>query len=140
MRENLYKLLYEKGGWQRYVARRFLFNFFQRLGFHVTGNHFYELVPDTRLVESKYTYSPRLSEAIDWRFSECEQEALRLMKTYGEEFDATSGKFGFTQVNNYFRGGDALILYCFLRDLKPTKMIEVGQGFSTRVALAALER
>ena len=140
MNEKLYKLFNEKNAFQRYVARRFFFNFFQRLGFHVTGNHFYELVPDTRVVAANYQDAPRALTGIDWRFAESEREALLLLQAHGAEYQAAAGKFGFHEENVYFRGGDALMLYVFLRDLKPAKMVEIGQGFSTRIALAALEK
>jgi hypothetical protein len=33
---------------------------------------------------------------------------------------------------------DALYYYSFIRKLKPRRIVEIGQGFSTRIALAAL--
>jgi hypothetical protein len=137
--ERFYKLFHEHNAFQRYLARRFFFNFFQRLGIHVTGNHFYELVPDTGLVAAQYTDAPRELPAIDWRFDQCEQEAIRLLKTYGAEYKAARQRFGFTEANYYYNGLDSLMLFVFLRDLKPAKMIEIGQGFSTRIALSAFE-
>src|SRR5262249_53375553 len=40
----------------------------------------------------------------------------------------------------YFRGVDALYFYAFIREHAPRRIIEIGQGFSTRLALAALTR
>lgn len=140
LREKFYKLFNEKHALPRYVARRFLFNFFQSLGLHVTGDHFYELVPNTRFVAQSYSDDPRAIGGVDWRRQESELEALRLLKAHGKEYGPEVCKYGFREPNAYFCGIDALMLYLILRDLKPKKMVEVGQGFSTRVALAALER
>lgn len=140
LKEKLFKALHEKNAIQRHIARRFLFNFFQRLGLHITGDHFYEIVPNTRLIAAKYSEAARTLPGIDWRFAECETRALELINRYGKEFFEASTRFGFREKNHYFRGVDALMLYFILRDLKPAKLVEVGQGFSTRIALAALER
>jgi len=140
MKERLYKALHEKNAIQRYLARKFFFNLFQRFGFHLTGDHFYEPIPDTRLVAAKYTEGPRPLSGIDFRLAECEARALRLINTYGPDYANDCGKYGFQEENVYFRGLDALMLYAVLRDLRPTKMVEIGQGFSTRIILSALER
>jgi hypothetical protein len=139
-KENLFKAFHEKNAVQRHVSRRFLFDVFQRLGFHITGDHFYEIVPNTRLIAEKYSEAARNVPGIDWRFADCERRALTLINRYGTEFFDTSTRFGFREKNLYFRGVDALMLYLILRDLKPAKVVEVGQGFSTRIALAALAR
>jgi hypothetical protein len=140
LKEKLFKARHEKGAIARYISRRYLFSFFQWLGFHITGNHFYEIVPDTRKIAKEYSDAPRDLAGIDWRFPECEKRALDLIRTYGAEFFDQSVRFGFQEKNYYFRGMDALLLYVLLRDLKPAKIVEVGQGFSSRVALAALEK
>jgi hypothetical protein len=140
LRERLFKAFHEKNAVQRYLARRFLFGFLQRLGVHVTGDHFYEIVPNTNVVARQYSEEPGAFAGIEWRFGECETRALEVVRKYGSELLAASTRFGFREKNYYFRGMDALMLYCFLRDLKPAKMVEIGQGFSTRITLAALER
>jgi hypothetical protein len=140
LREKLFKALHERNAIQRKLARQFLFNAFQRLGFHLTGDHFYEIVPNTRTVARKYFEGARPLPGIDWRLNECEQRALRLVNDYGPEYPQACARFGFRERNAYFRGMDALMLYLVLRDTKPSKIVEVGQGFSTRIALAALER
>jgi hypothetical protein len=139
MDEQYYKLFHEKNAFQRYFARRFLFNCFQRLGFHISGNHFYDLVPDTRFMAQHYSDAPRALTGLEWRQVECEQRAVRLLKAHGPEYPVARGRFDFTEPNYYFHGLDSLTLFAFLRNLKPAKMIEIGQGCSTRIALAALE-
>src|SRR5689334_8794414 len=139
-RERLYKAFYEKNALQSYIARRFLFSFFQRFGLHITGDHFYEIIPDTRLVAQKYSDAARPLLGIDWQFNVCEERAIHLITTYGAEYAKNATRFGFREKNYYFRGLDALILYGVIRHLKPVRVLEIGQGFSTRLVLAALEQ
>jgi len=139
-KERVYKALREKNALQRFLARHLLFGPAQLLGFHVVADHFYELYPNTRQLAREYDEGPRALPGIDLRMAECETRAVRLLGLYGSEFQQEAGRFGFTEKNFYFRGLDALMLYVILRDLKPAKLVEIGQGFSTRIALAALER
>lgn len=137
--ERLYKALHEENAIQRFVCRK-LFDVAQRLGVHVTGNHYYEIIPDTRAVAQRYRDEPRALLGIELNAPEAEQLVLRLIDTYGREFYPAASARGFSERNYYFRGLDALLLYCWIRDARPQKIVEVGQGFSTRVILAALER
>lgn len=138
--ERLFKAFHERNALQRHLARRCLFNLGQRLGLHVTGDHFYEIVPNTRRVAAQYSAAPRALPGIDWRLRDCETRAVRLIETFGAEYFAASTRFGFREKNHYFRGLDALLLYLNVRALKPAKLLEIGQGMSTRLILAALER
>jgi predicted O-methyltransferase YrrM len=47
---------------------------------------------------------------------------------------------GFYHLNRMFGPGDAEALYGIIRHLKPRKMIEIGSGYSTLLAKAALDR
>ena len=140
LRERLFKSLHEKNALRRYVAWRFLFGAFQSLGFHLTADHFYEIIPNTRAVARNYPRGPRPLAGIDWRFNASEQRMLRLMSAFGAEYAALHRTHRFREDNPYYKGFDALGLYLMLRDLKPEKLIEVGQGESTKVALWALEK
>ena len=48
--------------------------------------------------------------------------------------------FRYRSDNRNFAVGDATVLYCMLRHLKPKRMIEVGSGFSSACALDTIER
>ena len=122
MNERFYKAFHEKNAIQRYVARRVLFNLCQAFGLHVTGDHFYELIPNTKQVAAEYSNRPRPLPGIDWRLTQCEQRVLRLVEQYGAEYFEASRRYGFREKNHYFRGVDALILYLTVRDLKPAKI------------------
>jgi hypothetical protein len=45
---------------------------------------------------------------------------------------------GFNFQNEYFAGLDASLYYALIRDLKPARVIEIGAGYSTRIADKAL--
>jgi hypothetical protein len=140
IKDRMYKSFHEKNALQRYVARRFLFDLLQPLGLHVIADHFHETVPNTRAVARQYSGEARDLPGIDWRLADCEARALRLLKAYGAEYFGTRERYGFHEQNDYYRGLDALVLYLMVRDLRPEKIIEIGQGFSTRVIFSALER
>jgi len=49
--------------------------------------------------------------------------------------DEKSSKYRFYHQNNMFYYSDAILLYCMIRHLKPSKIIEVGSGFSSALIL-----
>lgn len=140
IKEQWFKATHEPNAIQRFVARKWLFNLLQPLGVHVTADHFYEIVPNTRFVAEHHSGEARDLVGIDFRRAESEQRAMDWVKRHGPEFATTATRFGFFEAQTYFRGTDALLYYALLREHKPARVVEVGQGFSTRIALAALDR
>jgi hypothetical protein len=47
-------------------------------------------------------------------------------------------RYGFS--NPYFSYGDGLALYCMLRHVRPTRLVEVGSGWSSALALDVVDR
>jgi methyltransferase family protein len=137
-RERIAKARQEPGGVQRWLSRK-VFPALQGAGFHVTGNHFYEPVPDTRTIEAGYDVGPR-DLGIDFALDAAEEYALTLAARYGGEARAELDRFGYAEPNHLFFGVDALLLYGHLRRTRPLRVVEIGRGFSTIVAVAALER
>jgi len=137
-RDRIAKARQEPAAVQRWLSRK-AFPTLQRAGFHVTGNHFYEPVPDTREVEASYDEGPR-ELGIDFGLETAEAYALALAARYGIEARADVDRFGYAEPNHLFFGVDALLLYGHLRRMKPARVVEIGRGFSTIVAVAALER
>jgi Methyltransferase domain len=136
-RDRLYKIRHEPGALRRLLARRF-FDLFQALGFHVTADHFYEVIPNTRELKRTYKQGRRDCLGIDFQYEQSQALCANILGTYGAELYKSGLRFGYYEDNAYFRGVDALALYCFVREFKPNRVIEIGQGFSTRVTLAAL--
>lgn len=65
--------------------------------------------------------------------------------TYGAELknlnlhQSPKTEFDFCIENQSFASGDADFLYQFIRKIKPKKIIEIGSGFSTKIARLAIE-
>ena len=137
-RERVSKARQEPGAVQRWLSRK-VFPTMQAAGFHVTGNHFYEPVPDTREIAARYDDGPR-ALGIDFRLDDAARYALSLAAEYGDAARADLDRFGYAEPNHLFFGVDALLLYGHLRRTRPARVVEIGRGFSTIVAVAALER
>lgn len=137
-KERIYKALNEKNAVQRYLSRRF-FNSLEQIGFHILGDHFYEPIPNTNEIAQNYRDEPRSCHNIDFNFASAEQDIITIIDKWGHGFIESVKRYGYEEANFYFRGMDALYLYCFLRENKPKSIIEVGQGVSTAITLAALE-
>lgn len=126
-------------------SREYYTTYFRRweaAGVHVTPVHFYSPIPDTR------TLSPELwsreSELPGLDLNEAAQ--LRLLgevfptfraeyETFSARPDQRPGRFRFD--NGAFDGTDALALYCMIRHARPRRILEVGSGWSTRIAAEA---
>jgi len=134
--EQIYKILHEKNSVQRRFARG-TFDIWQQLGFHIVGDHFYDPVPNTSTVRKTYSAEPReLPIAVNW--SSLVSDARTLLESYVEDYLENRASFGYVENNHYFRGIDAFYYYSLIREQRPQRIIEIGQGFSTRIALAAL--
>ena len=140
LKESIFKATHERNALPRYVARRFLFKPLEWLGLHVVGDHFYEPIPNLHDIAQSYDESPRAIPGHDLQVAGFEAAHVARLEKHGPEFAAAVRSFGFDEMNYYFRGADALCYYCLLREHKPASVVEIGQGSSTRVALAALER
>lgn len=139
-KEKLYKARHEKNGIQRWLARNYLFRIAERCGFHILGDHFYEPIPNLENIRKSYDESPREIPGHPIRLGDFESPHAARLQKYGPEFEGAVKPMGYDPGNHYFRGGDAISYYAWLREVKPPCVVEVGQGMSTRVALAALER
>lgn len=133
-RNNLKKILLR-------VYRR-SFRIFERVGVHVTPNHYSQPIPDTRtLTQSVWSRSEAVG--IDFRLSRQIDLLDRYRKSYQLEFDRLSSDPGsvspyYRYKNDFFEEVDAEILYCMVRDLKPERIVEIGSGTSTLISARAL--
>jgi hypothetical protein len=78
-----------------------------------------------------------------------DNEQLRLLTKVFSTFSAecatipretTDDPTEFFLENDLFGGTDALVLYCMIRHLRPNRIVEVGSGFSSRMATLALRQ
>ncbi|NWF64506.1 MAG: class I SAM-dependent methyltransferase [Chloroflexi bacterium] len=115
------------------------YRLFQQHGFHLTRNHYYSILPDT----SKFTE--------DWWASIPYQSALEKIQKadidsifaavlqWADDLAALprESPSGFYWNNDMFPPLDAMALYGMLRQYRPSKLLEIGSGFSTEIALMA---
>ena len=123
--------------------RRRHFEAWERRGLHITPVDFYQPVPDSRTLEAGLWQTQSSLAGIEMN----EAEQLRLLSEifprFREEYDAIphvqSEDGGFFLGNGMFDGMDALVYYCMVRALRPRRIVEVGSGFSTQLALRATQ-
>ncbi len=114
-----------------------------RWGHHLRPIHYYEPLPDFAAITPAATRQRRQSPAIDFRLTEQVALLRRLGKQFRcelEELAREPEPNGFNFDNDYFAGLDAALYYALIRDLRPQQVIEIGSGYSTRIADKALRR
>ena len=107
-------------------------------GYHVRAVHYYDPLPDFAAITPAATRVRRLSAAVNYDLDGQRALLRRLGEAYGAEIAGAAGAFDFQ--NPYFAGLDAAMYYALVRDLRPRRVIEIGSGFSTRIADLALQR
>ena len=98
--------------------------------------HFSSPIPDVDLIESDPNSLYRNKEYYGIDIHEEEQiNLMNEMFPYFEEYNLNDEKIRYHYPNNYFPPSDALTLHAMLRMIKPSRLIEVGSGFSSAVTL-----
>jgi hypothetical protein len=77
---------------------------------------------------------PKLDECFDAKTA---QEAIDLLTLYQGEISSLPPALS---LNGYFGPADVAFYWAFIRDRRPDTIIEVGSGYSSRVALRALAK
>jgi len=104
--------------------------------------HFYSPVidPAEAHVARSRIWRENPEDPLGINFRPSEQHALlRSLSVLAEDFDypenaSRSGDVHFHERNGKFEGLDARMLFCLLRYLQPTRVVEVGSGFSSLLA------
>ncbi|QIZ72496.1 class I SAM-dependent methyltransferase [Oxynema aestuarii] len=110
-------------------------------GYYIRQFHYYEPLPDFSVITRKHVIQKRLLTCIDWNIEYQIDLAKRLIAYSGEIKQITEKKFKSLQfdfLNEVFFELDAAVYYSILRELKPSKVIEVGCGYSTQIAALAI--
>ena len=120
-----------------------LFNRLQSVGGHLLPVHFYSPVPDTsalpeELYEFRYDRVPGWSLNVAFQLDLLSKLA-RFAGELGELYERPSETNSFQWENDAFNSTDASVYYAMIRLFNPSKVIEVGGGYSSCIAaLAAL--
>lgn len=112
-------------------------------GYHIRPIHYYDPVPDFRQITSTDLRRRREFPVIDFNFPAQLALIRRLAGAFGDELKVlatASEPEGFEFRNDYFAGFDAALCYGLVRELKPSRIVEIGSGYSTRIADQALRR
>jgi len=121
------------------VAHHLLFraqshpNLTDRWGYHIRPIHYYEPLPDFRSITAEQITRRREFPAIDFKWND-QLALLNELTTYHEELSTLEFNFN----NGFFNGFDAAVYYSLIRHLKPQRIVEIGGGYSTRLANKAL--
>lgn len=119
-----------------------IFALCEKLGFHITRNHFYEPIPDTRTLKNQLWL--RQSQLVGININEQKQlEMIDQFLRFKNEYDnfpqnKTSKPWRFYADNPHFGPVDAEVLYCIIRHFQPQKIIEIGCGYSTYLSAEAV--
>ena len=128
------------------VLYRFInksFPVWQKIGVHVTPNHFYQPIPDTRKLPDNLWNKETLLTGIEMN----DEEQLKLLSAfcsnYKKEYDLfpenkTQIPYQYYINNGLFELADGIILYSMIRHFKPAKIIEIGSGNSTCISAQAI--
>ncbi|MGH9503244.1 MAG: class I SAM-dependent methyltransferase [Terriglobales bacterium] len=114
----------------------------QRVGITVTPNHFYWPVPDMHDLESRAWPADSIPVGFDLNLKKQAKWVADVSGRYQSEWsfpDRPAGPAEYHYNNGLFETVDAEMAYSFVREFKPSRIIEVGGGFSTRILAAALQ-
>lgn len=114
----------------------------QRFGINVTPNHFYWPVPDVSELEKREWPIYAVPAHCKYDLNKQIEFGRELVSQYGAEccFSTIPSENAYHYNNGYFETVDAEVAYCMVRHYKPTRVVEIGTGYSTRVIAAALEK
>jgi predicted O-methyltransferase YrrM len=127
-----------------YALNRAFF-FLQRLGLHVFEANFESPFPNTKnLSDDLWT---KQNELVSININE--KAILKLLAIFSQNFKAeydnfpkkaTTVPYQYYLSNSRFGSVDAEVLYCMIRYFKPSRIIEIGSGFSTLVSAQAIQQ
>lgn len=125
------------------LKRASVFEALQARGVHVVPNHFYGPVPDTRKIEQTRYSTASEMVGVDMRLDAQTALLRELSGEFGREFEAmlagaADRQGAFTFDNVMFGPIDAEVLYWLVRRHKPSRIIEIGCGHSTRLSASAI--
>jgi predicted O-methyltransferase YrrM len=120
------------------------FETWQEHGWHLTPNHFYSPIPDTRALADELWQRESELPGIDMR-DDAQLTLLHgIVDRLGAELDALPRQQqeadggGYFVDNNAFESVDAELYYSMIRTHRPDRVLEIGAGWSTLLAVQAL--
>ena len=111
-------------------------------GYYVRPIEYYDPLPNFREISTAQITRDRLHPGVnfDWPGQLDLLAELAVFSGEVQELAASTGSRHFDFNNAYFAGADAAVYYALIRRLKPRCVVEIGGGYSTRIASYALNR
>lgn len=113
---------------------------FDRAGIHVLPKSYYSSIPDFAWLRAneRLWRRPVKIHGVDWNLDEQMRWLATVCGTYaGEVRDPWYEELHAARLGQGFGPLDAMILHCFVRHMRPQRIVEVGGGESTGVMVAA---
>jgi len=113
---------------------------FEADGFHLSTTHYYSPIVTLAQAEEVYSSKRSYEAACRHHLNERQWELMSRLLDYRHELEGLprdDDGTGFYWNNPMFPPLDALAYYGLICDLKPSRIIEIGSGFSTMLALKA---
>jgi predicted O-methyltransferase YrrM len=113
-----------------------LFSLGQKLGYNITPNRYDSPIPDLKELQDDLWFNRSELVGINV-YEEKQLELLSYFESrFKSEYDSlprhqTTVPYEYYVGNGTFESIDGEVLYCMIRHLKPSKIVEVGSGFST---------
>lgn len=116
-----------------------VYRLFQQHGFHLVRNHYYGILPDTSQFNEAWWTNVPYQLAFDSIPKADIETVFSKILGWADDLQALprESESGFYWNNGMFPPLDAIVLYGMLREYRPARLIEVGSGFSTEIALLA---
>lgn len=113
------------------------FELWEQAGFHITPNHFYQPIPDTRDLRPELWQKDSDLPGVNMNLSG-QVEFATMCSRFATEYGAfaerrTSDPAEFYLDNTSLTGLDAAVLHCMVRYHQPRRIVEAGSGMSSLV-------
>ncbi|MBD2014280.1 class I SAM-dependent methyltransferase [Microcoleus sp. FACHB-53] len=110
-------------------------------GYYIRKFHYYDPLPNFSDITKEQVLKRRISTAIDWNL-EAQINLIQKLSLSKPEIDhikdGKNSNLKFNFLNDFYSEVDAAIYYTLIREIKPTKIIEIGCGYSTQIAALAI--
>jgi hypothetical protein len=126
-----------------FAAILWVFRTMQKIGVNVTPNHFYWPIPDLAKLTKRQWPEKAMPVGVDLRIPEQINLLQDFAAKYGSEWtfpDHPVQDMVYHHNNGFFETVDAEMAYSMVRHFAPSRIIEIGGGYSTRVLAAALRK
>jgi len=122
------------------LARKIFNPLLRNIGYTLITDHFYQPIPNRQEIMT-YAGKERPLSSIEWHIDKQTELVMYLLEKYAFEFNNKEilSAFGYSEDTSALISGDAEILYAMVREKKPSRIIEIGSGGSTKIIAAALK-